>query len=639
MPNEPERYELFEAPPYHFQLNRRDFLEVAGFVICLTATPLLDAQTAAKPRARLAFAADGTVTVYSGKVDMGQGAATEIAMAVAEELRLPLAKVRAVLGDTDLCPNDGITAGSRTTPATVPEARKAAATHRGGELTPPADWKTLGHSQRSLNARAIVSGQHLYPSDVRRPGMLYAAVLRPPSFGAKLTALDSSVLKDKTLTLVNDNGFVAVAAPTSFAARQAVATLAATARWETKPHPASADLYRVLKETAQNPRENKRGDLAPAFASAAKTLKANYQVPYIQHAPMEPRAAVAEWVDGKLTVWTGTQNPFGVQQQLQQAFRLSAEQVRVIEPGSGGGFGGKHTGEVAIEAARLAKEAGKPVHLRWTRAEEFTWAYCRPAGLWEIEAALDANGRLIAWDFASYNAGTAGLESPYRIPNTRTRFFRSDSPLREGSYRGIAATTNNFAREGFMDELAALAGQDPLDFRLAHIENPRLRDVLIAAAEKFNWKSRRLKPSPGTGLGVAAGFEKGSYVAACVEVAADAKSGFTIRDFHMAYECGAILNPSNLRAQVEGAIIQGLGGALMESIEFSNGRLTNGSFTAYRLPRLRDVPPLTITLLDRQDLPSVGAGETPIIVVAPALAAAVSALTNQRRRSLPLWSV
>jgi CO/xanthine dehydrogenase Mo-binding subunit len=636
MPNEPERYELFEAPPYQFQLNRRDFLEVAGFVICLTATPLLDAQTAAKPRARLAFAADGSVTVYSGKVDMGQGAATELAMAVAEELRLPLSKVRAVLGDTDLCPNDGITAGSRTTPATVPEARKAAAAHRGGELTPPTEWKTLGQSHPAQNARAIVTGQHQYPSDIRRPGMLYAAVLRAPSFGAKLLSLDTSVLKDKSLTVVKDNGFVAVAASTSYSARQAVAALAAAARWETKPHPASADLYRVLKETATSPRENKRGDLAPALASAAKKLTATYQTPYIQHAPMEPRAAVAEWVDGKLTVWTGTQNPFGVQQQLQQAFRLPAEQVRVIEPGSGGGFGGKHTGEVAIEAARLAKEAGKPVHLRWTRAEEFAWAYCRPAGLWEIEAALDANGRLTAWDFASYNAGTAGLESPYRIPNIRTRFFRSDSPLREGSYRGIAATTNNFARECAMDELAALAGQDPLDFRLAHLDNPRLRDVLVAVAEKFQWKARRRKP--GAALGIAAGFEKGSYVAACVEVVADSKAGFAIRDFHMAYECGAILNPSNLRAQVEGAILQGLGGALMESIEFANGRLTNGSFTAYRLPRLRDVPPLTITLLDRKDLPPVGAGETPIIVVAPALAAAVSQLTGQRRRSLPLRS-
>jgi isoquinoline 1-oxidoreductase len=351
---------------------------------------------------------------------------------------------------------------------------------------------------------------------------------------------------------------------------------------------------------------------------------------------MEPRAAVAEWVDGKLTVWTGTQNPFGVQQQLEQAFRISADKVRVIEPGSGGGFGGKHTGEVAIEAARLAKESGKPVCLRWTRAEEFMWAYSRPAGLFEITASLNDKGQITAWDFATYNAGTAGLESPYKIPNSLTRFHLCDSPLREGSYRGIAATTNNFARECFMDELAALAHQDPLDFRLNHCDNPRLRDVILAVTHKFSWKARRKDAKPGTGIGLAAGFEKGSYVAACTEVTTDPKTGFRITAFHMAYECGAILNPTNLRAQVEGSIIQGLGGALIEKLDFENGRLTNGSFTQYKLPRFRDVPPITITLLDRNDLPAVGAGETPIVVVAPAIASALSMLNKLPQRKLPL---
>lgn len=617
--------------------NRRDFFEAAGFVILLTASPTLDAQSSAKPRARLSTAADGTVTVYSGKVDMGQGAATELAMAVAEELRLPLSKVRAILGDTDLCPNDGITAGSRTTPVNVPEARQAAATQRGGELTAPAKWKLLGTSQPALEARAIVTGRHLYPSDIRRPGMLYATILRPPSLGAKLTSIDASIVKDKSITVINDNGFVACAAPTSYAARQAVAQLAATAKWETKPHPSSKTLFEHLKRTAQAPRENTKGDPTTTLSNATTKLKSTYQTPHIQHAPMEPRAAVAEWVDGKLTVWTGTQNPFGVQQQLQQAFHIPAEKVRVIEPGSGGGFGGKHTGEVAIEAARIAKSAGRPVHLRWTRAEEFTWAYCRPAGLFEIEAALDANGQITAWDFATYNAGAAGLESPYKIANSRTRYFPSDSPLREGSYRGIAATINNFARECFMDELAQLAAQDPLAFRLSHCDNPRLCDVMTAATDKFHWQARRKQPKPNTATGLAAGFEKGSYVAACAEVTTDPKTGFTVTDFHLAFECGAILNPSNLKAQVEGAIIQGLGGALMESIEFENGRLTNGTFAQYRMPRLKDVPPITITLLDRKDLPSAGAGETPIIVIAPAIASAFSELTKQRRRSIPLW--
>jgi isoquinoline 1-oxidoreductase len=209
--------------------------------------------------------------------------------------------------------------------------------------------------------------------------------------------------------------------------------------------------------------------------------------------------------------------------------------------------------------------------------------------------------------------------------------------LREGSYRGIAATTNNFARECFMDELAALAGQDPLEFRLNHCDNPRLRDVILAATDKFSWKARRKEAKRDTGIGLAAGFEKGSYVAACAEVTTDPKTGFRITSFHMAYECGAILNPTNLRAQVEGSIIQGLGGALMEKLDFENGRLTNGTFTQYKMPRFRDLPPITIALLDRKDLPAVGAGETPIVVVAPAIASAVSQLNKAPQRKLPLW--
>jgi isoquinoline 1-oxidoreductase len=338
---------------------------------------------------------------------------------------------------------------------------------------------------------------------------------------------------------------------------------------------------------------------------------------------------VAEWSDGKLTVCNGTQNPFGVRDQLAQAFHLDASRVRVIVPDTGGGFGGKHTGETAIEAARLAKEAGKPVSLRWTRAEEFMWAYFRPAGLFEIEAALEGD-QVTAWDFTNYNAGAAAIESPYKTANTRTRFFYCNSPLREGSYRGIAATANTFARECFIDELAHAAGAGPLEFRLANLENPRLRDVLQAAAKTFRWSERKEK-----GIGIACGTEKGSYVAACARVEM-VNNAPKVLEFCMAYECGGILNPSNLRAQVEGSIIQGLGGALTEEIHFENGRLLNGSFARYRMPRLRDVPPIEIELLDRKDFAPVGAGETPIIAVAPAIANAVFHATGRRARSMPV---
>jgi isoquinoline 1-oxidoreductase len=640
--SEQDRPELREGLPYQFILDRRDFLEVAGFVICLNATAFAaqvqNAAAEGKTPARLVVAPDGVVTVYSGKVEVGQGAATQLAMGVAEELRIPFHMVKVVLGDTDLCPNDGITAGSRTTPSTLPEVRRAAAERRGGPLTPPADWKVFGKSQTAIAAREIVTGQHKFPSDIQRPGMLYAAVLRAPRFNARLKSVNAKAVQGPGLQTIQDNNFFAIAAPNSYAARKAVAKAAATAEWEFSPHPSGKELFSHLKKTAAAPRENAKGNAADILNSSPRKLRATYQTAYIQHAPMEPRAAVAEWVDGKLTVWTGTQNPFGVRQQLMEAFRLTAAQVRVIEPGSGGGFGGKHTGEVAIEAARIAKETGKPVSLRWTRAEEFQWAYSRPAGLFEMEAALDEQGKIAAWDHYCYNAGGAGLESPYAVAHTRTRLANCDSPLRGGSYRGIAATTNNFARECFLDELAALAGQDPLDFRLAHIDNPRLRDVVLAAAKQFRWRERRSQAHPGTGYGLAAGFEKGSYVAACVaiEKASGQRDPFRITEFHMAYECGAILNPSNLRAQVEGSIIQGLGGALWEQMDFDSGQLRNGSFAQYRVPRFRDVPPLEIALLDRRDLPSVGAGETPLIAVAPALAGAIFDLTGERRRALPL---
>jgi isoquinoline 1-oxidoreductase len=377
--------------------------------------------------------------------------------------------------------------------------------------------------------------------------------------------------------------------------------------------------------------------VADAIKAASRTFKATYQVAYVHHAPMEPRAAVAEWQDGNLTVWTGTSNPFSVREQLAQAFKIGPERVRVVVPDFGGGFGGKHTGEAAIEAARLAKEAGRPVSLRWTRAEEFSWAYSRPAALIEVEAAIDANRSIAAWDFANYNSGTSAIESPYRIANSRTRYFASDSPLRQGSYRCLAATANNFAREAFTDELARSLERDPLEFRLAHLDNERIRNVLTAAAERFGWTERRAKRKPGHGLGLACGTEKNSVVAACVEVAVDSKTGSPkLLEICEAFECGPILNPAGLRAQVEGAIMMGLGPALYEELQFSGGRLTNGRFSRYKVPRFQDVPKIDLVLLDRRDLEAAGAGETPIIAIAPAIANAVLDVTGQPVRAMPI---
>ncbi len=262
------------------------------------------------------------------------------------------------------------------------------------KIYPVDQWTVLGTSPQKANARSIVTGSHRYPSDVARPNMLYGKVLRPPSYGAVLTDVDlSAAQKLPGVVVVRDGNFAGCTAATSFRAQQALEVLSSKASWKTSPHPSSKELFTYLKQKAvtdesgqRKPRVRSKGSLQEGLAAAKQTVKASYEIAYIQHAPMEPRAAVAEWQDGQLTVWTGTQQPQRVRRDLVDAFHLPEDRVRVIVPDTGGGFGGKHSGEVAVEAARLSKGAGRPVSLRWTREEEFTWAYFRPAGLIEAQA-------------------------------------------------------------------------------------------------------------------------------------------------------------------------------------------------------------------------------------------------------------
>jgi CO/xanthine dehydrogenase Mo-binding subunit len=699
-----ERYELRAAPAYRFDANRREFVGVlgAGLVIAVGARAASaqrgdrrgrrwDYESPEKLSERFHIGEDGVVTVMTSKVDVGQGARTQITQAAAEELQLPIEQVRLIMGDTELCPDDGGTAGSRTTPATVPRVRRSAALARElliamaaeklavdredlkfeqGEFIATGDkrltladlakddslgkkleaspqddvsvrrveeWKVLGTSAPKVQSEAVVTGAAKYPSDVTLPDMVYGKVLRAPVLGATLESVDlSPAEKMDGVVAVRDGEFIGCTAKTSWQAAKAVEAVAETAKWKTTPQPASDELFEHLKKTASDqPRSDQWGDGAAAVEKAAKEFEANYTIAYIQHAPMEPRSAVAEWKDGKLTVWCGTQQPSRVHGELQSAFRLSGDKVRVIVPDTGGGFGGKHSGEAEIEAARLAKAAGRPVSLRWTREEEFTWAYSRPAGLVEVRAGLDDDGRLVAWDFANYNSGESALGTPYEVPHGRTRFFGSHSPLRQGSYRALASTANTFARESAMDELAALVEADPLEFRLQHLEDGRLKDVLKAAAEKFGWRERRQNRKENRGVGLACGTEKGSFVAACAEV--EMRDGEPkVLTVCQAFECGAIQNPLNLRQQVEGSIIMGLGGALTEQMRFKDGKLLTTSFSNYRVPRMSDVPELDIVLVNRPDLNSVGAGETPIIAIAPAIANAMVHARFERVRSMPL---
>jgi len=443
----------------------------------------------------------------TGKIEMGQGARAELSQAAAEELRVPVDAIQMIMGDTSLVPDDGITAGSRTTPATVPAVRQGAAAARrilealagrrwgvepaavtagdGRILHPPTqrtvtyaelaqnpdmeqtfqqpipgdiavsrvnEWRVLGTSVPRPNRQDLVTGAHRFPSDIVRPGMLYGKVLRPPSYGARLLGVDLEPAKRlKDVMVVQDGQFVGVAAPTTFRARQALEAIQRTARWEPAPHPSSREVFDYLRRRARD--GIPENPFAQEMAGAHRALRQTFQIAYVQHAPLEPRAAVAEWDGGHLTVWCGTQNPFGYHGELARAFGLSPDQVRVMVPDFGSGFGGKHTGEAAIEAARLARAAGRPVSLQWTREEEFTWAYFRPAAVIDIEASLDDQGALTSWHFININSGGAAVDTPYRTGKARSRYAPSDPPLRQGSYRVLAATANNFARECFMDEL------------------------------------------------------------------------------------------------------------------------------------------------------------------------------------------
>ncbi len=503
----------------------------------------------------------------------------------------------------------------------------------------PASWTVAGASQPKVDGRSFVTGSHEYASDIKLPGMLYGKILRPPSLGATLESVELAGARSMPgVVVVHDGDFVGVAAPNSLVASRALAAI--KAQWNPGPRLSGKDLYASLKSQGRRARGihdgngKGAGSISTEAESADIHLEQTYTIAYIAHAPLEPRAAVARWEEGKLTVWTGSQRPFGVRDELTRAFGAGADTVRVIVPDTGAGYGGKHTGEAAVEAARLARGAGKPVKVVWTREEEFTWAYFRPCGVIEVKSSAGKDGVLKTWDFHNYNSGSSAIESLYRVPNQRTQFHAVSSPLRQGSYRALAATANHFARESHMDELAHAAGMDPLEFRLKNLRDPRLRAVLEAAAKAFEWGK---KSEAGHGAGIAGGFDKGGYIATCAEVAIDPSSGrVQVVRATSAFECGAIVNPDHLKNQVEGALVMGLGGALFEAIEFEDGRITNARFSRYRVPRFRDTPAIEVILFDRKDLPSAGAGESPIVAVAPAIGNAIFSAAGVRLRSLPL---
>jgi nicotinate dehydrogenase subunit B len=700
---EPERYEFAAPATYIFQSGRRDFFKIlgAGLFIAVAFSKAEAAQESGGRRnpedslpeeisAWLHIGEDGSVTAFTGKVEVGQNIRTSLTQAIAEELRVPAESIRMVMGDTQLVPFDMGTFGSRTTPVMNLRLRRVSAAARDvllgmaakkwnvaraqlkaesgkildtktdralsyaqlvkgqqiaqvvpaeDPLIPPREWTVAGQSLPKVDGRDFVTGKHRYPTDQKHPDMFYGKVVRPSAFNATLVSVDSKEAeKLPGVIVVHDANFVGVAAPDSATAIKAASLV--RAEWHAEPQTSSKELFDLLKKKASPSEERDRdsrietGNLDAAFASTTHALQQSYNINYIAHAPLEPRAALAQWNGDQLTVWTGTQRPFGVRSELAEAFHLAEEKVHVLMPDMGSGYGGKHSGECAVEAARLARAAKHPVKLVWTREEEFTWAYFRPAGVIDVRSAVADDGKITAWEFHNYNSGSAGIRTYYDIHNQRIQFHEVDSPLRQGSYRALAASANHFAREVHMDEIAHSLKMDPLEFRLKNLKEERLRAVFEEGAKKFGWSGTKLAEH---GFGMGGGYEKQGYVATFVEVAVNRGAGeIRLVRILTAFDCGAVVNPDGLRNQLIGANIMGIGGALFEAIEFENGRVLNGLFSKYRVPRFRDVPAIDALLIDRREQPSVGAGESPIIGLAPAIGNAVFDATGIRLRSMPM---
>lgn len=635
---------------------------------------------------------DGRVTVFAGKVEYGQNIRTGLAVEVADELRLPVSAIDVVLGDTAQVPWDMGTFGSQSTAKVGLHLRMAAATAReallelasrrldlpkedivirdgrvssnadpsrgytysellaeqaieweldeDAPLTASGDFTVMGSEVLRIDAEARVTGRAVYSQDVLRPGMLFARILRGPAFGARMTDVDVTAAEHMpgVVSVVRDGDMVAVLADDDESAERALSVIQAT--WEGGPQGSTIDVPRILAETKRDPVSVQQdGDVEEAFRRAEHVLEATYYVPHITPLPMEPRAAVAEWDGDKLTVWAGTQRPFGIRTELAGMFRIPETDVRVISMEIGGGFGTKSWFPTSTEAAKLARTAGRPVRVAYTRQEDATEGTNRPAALIDIKSAFRSDGTMTAWQFEAIHAGPTGYiaqreaNTPYAVENAKVTVFCSDTLVRVGSYRSLGAAANNFARESHMDEIAAQLGIDPFELRMRNLTNARYRHVLEQAASKFGW-------SPGVaptkrGMGLAIGEDVGSYVASFAEVGVEGKE-IRVRRFVTAIDCGLIVNPEGVRNQVEGSTVMGLGGALYEAIEIGDGVLLNTSLSRYQVPRITDTPEIEVVLAGDPNEPSTGAGEPGIVTVAPAVANALFDATGQRIRELPL---
>lgn len=701
--------ELVVDGPTRFPVDRREFVKLtATGLLVLFAVDAAPGQEGERPQtgrqgyptdlnAYVHVGADGVVTCFTGKIEMGQGPMTSVPQLVAEELDVPLDRVRIVLGDTDLCPWDMGTFGSLTIRQFGPILRRAAAEARAlllqmaaerfqvpveqlqvkagvisttgtgakrvtyGALTegkrierkleikpalePVPSFTVVGKRTARRDGVEKVTGKAKFAGDVVPPGgALHARILRPPAHGAALASVETTAAERVTgVKVIRDGDMVAVLHEHWDEADRALSLVKAT--WTRRDPPIDEqNLFDHLVTAAPAPRTVAQGgDLATGEKAVTRLIEATYYDSYVAHAPMETHSAVAAVENGKVTVWAGTQTPFPVKNQLMQALRLPADKVRVITPYVGGGFGGKSASRQAVEAARLAMLVGRPVRVVFNREEEFFYDTFHPAAVIKLRSGLDAEGRIPLWDYQVFAAGERGSEHFYDIPNHRTLSAggwgggnpAGYHPFAVGPWRGPGANTNCFARESHIDMLAAAAGADPVEFRRKNMKDPRMLRVLEAAAAKFGWTP---KGAPSArGVGVACGIDAGTYVTLMAEVAVNKGTGAVqVKRIVCAQEMGVVVNPEGALQQIEGCLTMGLGYALTEEVPFAGGEVKARNFDTYELPRFSWLPKLEAVIVDAPEIPAQGGGEPAIVPVGAVIGNAIFDAVGARVRRMPM---
>jgi nicotinate dehydrogenase subunit B len=687
-----------------FPLNRRQFLKAlgGGIIIFVSSEDLL-AQGRRPPgypglpddfNAFLRIGADGRVTCFTGKAELGQGVVTSLSQILAEELDVPLDRVDMVLGDTDLCPYDMGTFGSRSIRYFGPPLRDAAAEARAVLMGLAADHLHLEEKQLTVKSGIVmdkrdttrrvtyaelakgkniekhlskkpvlknvseftiigktvprkdsmekVTGRAQYAGDIRVPGMLYARILRPPVHGARLKSVDTSALEKKEeIQIVRDRDLIAVLHPYPDVADKALSQVKAEFDLPDAQLDGRTIFKHLLKVAPAGDTVTQGGNVDEGEKKAQEAFEATYLNHYVAHATIETHTALARIDKDGATVWASTQSPFRAKEEVAHALGISSERVRIITPFVGAGFGGKNYNQQTVEAARLAKWTGRPVQVAWSREEEFFYDTFRPASIVKIRSGVTEAHRIVFWKYDVYFAGPRGSEQFYDIPHHRELShghytgIPGAHPFGVGPWRAPGSNTNTFARESQIDIMASKRALDPLAFRLKNLNDPRMVNVLKTAAEKFGWTDL---PAPsGRGFGIACAVDVGVYVATLAEVEVDRESGkIRVKRIVCAQDMGLVINPEGARLQMEGSLMMGLGYTLTEEVRFKGGQVLDRNFDTYDIPRFSWLPKIETVLIENPGLPPLGGGEPPIVCVGGAIANAVFDATGARLFELPM---